>query len=344
MYFAACTSGFVAPAAAPPSPAAPASSRPRSRPPAPARCAPHSRRMVRRSARPAPRAARSASAPSRASRVLLAVVVAHEHLVAVLLVDHLAHRRAAPNEAPPAQRASAAAGAAARRRPRRRRCARRCMRAAWRWPPGGRYSRSPTYVHRARVVRAARWYRPPCAPEGATPTTGFAPSARATSRPSPPSVRDACWRCTFLNAGMSAITPRTARGALGLLRVRLGRLGQKKSCRGASSPQTCRRPRRFAVRSAAPRLLLRALRHRSSRRRRALTRRIQRPEPIAHIYPADDPKLEQVLSKLRVSLRKRTATAAGGDGGVRGLARHFRIVDRNGNGALDPSEFFKVCA
>ena len=77
---------------------------------------------------------------------------------------------------------------------------------------------------------------------------------------------------------------------------------------------------------------------------RALTRRIQRPEPIAHIYPADDPKLEQVLSKLRVSLRKRTATAAGGDGGVRGLARHFRIVDRNGNGALDPSEFFKVCA
>ncbi len=41
---------------------------------------------------------------------------------------------------------------------------------------------------------------------------------------------------------------------------------------------------------------------------RALTRRIQRPEPIAHIYPADDPKLEQVLSKLRVSLRKRTAT------------------------------------
>ena len=31
-------------------------------------------------------------------------------------------------------------------------------------------------------------------------------------------------------------------------------------------------------------------------------------------------------------------------GGVRGLARHFRIVDRNGNGALDPSEFFKVCA
>ena len=43
---------------------------------------------------------------------------------------------------------------------------------------------------------------------------------------------------------------------------------------------------------------------------RALTRRIQRPEPIAHIYPADDPKLEQVLSKLRVSLRKRTATAA----------------------------------
>ena len=74
---------------------------------------------------------------------------------------------------------------------------------------------------------------------------------------------------------------------------------------------------------------------------RALTRRIQRPEPIAHIYPADDPKLKQVLSKLRVSLRKRTA---GGDGGVRGLARHFRIVDRNGNGALDPSEFFKVCA
>ena len=74
---------------------------------------------------------------------------------------------------------------------------------------------------------------------------------------------------------------------------------------------------------------------------RALTRRIQRPEPIAHIYPADDPKLEQVLSKLRVSLRKRTGI---GDGGVRGLARHFRIVDRNGNGALDPSEFFKVCA
>lgn len=47
--------------------------------------------------------------------------------------------------------------------------------------------------------------------------------------------------------------------------------------------------------------------------------------------------VEAILQKLRKSLAKRGAE------GVRGLARHFKIVDRDGSGGVDPDEFANFC-
>lgn len=44
-----------------------------------------------------------------------------------------------------------------------------------------------------------------------------------------------------------------------------------------------------------------------------------------------------ILEKMRVSLKRRGAE------GIRGLGRHFKIVDRNKNGTLDPEEFDQCC-
>lgn len=47
--------------------------------------------------------------------------------------------------------------------------------------------------------------------------------------------------------------------------------------------------------------------------------------------------VEAIMEKLRASLKRRGAE------GIRGLARHFKIVDRNHNGQLDLEEFEKCC-
>ena len=47
--------------------------------------------------------------------------------------------------------------------------------------------------------------------------------------------------------------------------------------------------------------------------------------------------VEEVMTKLRASLKRRGAE------GIRGLARHFKICDSNGNGTLDADEFTKCC-
>ena len=47
--------------------------------------------------------------------------------------------------------------------------------------------------------------------------------------------------------------------------------------------------------------------------------------------------VEAVMLKLRTSLKRRGAE------GIRGLARHFKICDVNGNGSLDAEEFEKCC-
>jgi len=48
-------------------------------------------------------------------------------------------------------------------------------------------------------------------------------------------------------------------------------------------------------------------------------------------------EVESVLEKLRASLKRRGAE------GIRGLGRHFKIVDRDRSGSLDPSEFAHAC-
>ena len=48
-------------------------------------------------------------------------------------------------------------------------------------------------------------------------------------------------------------------------------------------------------------------------------------------------EVEEVLARLRVSLKGRGAE------GIRGLARHFRIVDRDHSGKLDRDEFSRLC-
>lgn len=47
--------------------------------------------------------------------------------------------------------------------------------------------------------------------------------------------------------------------------------------------------------------------------------------------------VEAVLAKLRTSLKGRGAD------GIRGLARHFKIVDRDRSGSLDSDEFANAC-
>ena len=47
--------------------------------------------------------------------------------------------------------------------------------------------------------------------------------------------------------------------------------------------------------------------------------------------------VEEGMTKLRASLKRRGAE------GIRGLARHFKICDSNGNGTLDADEFTKCC-
>ena len=46
---------------------------------------------------------------------------------------------------------------------------------------------------------------------------------------------------------------------------------------------------------------------------------------------------EAVLEKMRTSLKRRGAE------GIRGLARHFKIVDRDKSGQLDADEFEQCC-
>ena len=45
-------------------------------------------------------------------------------------------------------------------------------------------------------------------------------------------------------------------------------------------------------------------------------------------------ELDAILDKLRASLKKRTVAE-----GIRGLAIHFRICDRNDDGTISKSEF-----
>ena len=53
---------------------------------------------------------------------------------------------------------------------------------------------------------------------------------------------------------------------------------------------------------------------------------------------SEQQQLESILARLRESLKGRGAD------GIRGLARHFRIVDRDHSGKLDRDEFIRLCS
>jgi Ca2+-binding EF-hand superfamily protein len=53
---------------------------------------------------------------------------------------------------------------------------------------------------------------------------------------------------------------------------------------------------------------------------------------------------EPIVTRMRAALKKRTAEADGSEGGIRGLARNFRICDRNKNGSLELDEFARCIA
>ena len=48
--------------------------------------------------------------------------------------------------------------------------------------------------------------------------------------------------------------------------------------------------------------------------------------------------VEAILEKLRSSLKRRGAE------GIRGLGRHFKIIDRSGDGHIDAEEFAQLLA
>ena len=50
-----------------------------------------------------------------------------------------------------------------------------------------------------------------------------------------------------------------------------------------------------------------------------------------------DPRVEAILEKLRASLKRRGAE------GIRGLSRHFMIVDRDKSKSIDAEEFAQLC-
>ena len=58
---------------------------------------------------------------------------------------------------------------------------------------------------------------------------------------------------------------------------------------------------------------------------------------VRHHMSSEDGPAGPILEKMRISLKRRGAE------GIRGLGRHFKIVDRNKNGYLDPEEFEQCC-